>query len=325
MDSKIPVKEVTDEVGAVDTPIMAPEENRKNAKVPIVGMITLGILAAAGIAFGIFAFMDSNNKAKEIADLKAKVSQLDPSSTDPTNPSTPDKTDVFEVMDTETRSLVAELKTIAENVSGVDFEANSDSAPVTKFDDLKAYTYLTKAYGISHNFHSDYNATTNEEIVSQIDKKLKSYGFVSDDDAPNYFNYGKYKNNETGVLCTIGNSSIFWTTCGYYKWVSDEVIEKVNAFAEAIKNKEGSYPQYALSVPDELTIVDSSVTPYQKTQISGGNAALLFYRVSPNADWQFFTGTQGLLECSDYNTQDLKNAYAGDRCGEGLSDSTVQP
>lgn len=76
MDSKNAVKEVTDEVGAVNTPIMTPEENKKNAKVPIVGMITLGILAAAGIAFGIFAFADSKNKANEITSLKAEISEL---------------------------------------------------------------------------------------------------------------------------------------------------------------------------------------------------------------------------------------------------------
>jgi hypothetical protein len=54
---------------------------------------------------------------------------------------------------------------------------------------------------------------------------------------------------------------------------------------------------------------------------------MLFYRVSPEAEWQYFTATQGLMPCTNYNTEDIRNAFAGETCfdesnGETL---TVQP
>ena len=73
-------------------------------------------------------------------------------------------------------------------------------------------------------------------------------------------------------------------------------------------------------------IKDSQYTPYQTLRISVGGAAGLFYRTSPEAKWQFFTGTQAVLDCSDYNTEDLKKAYLGEPCYNynTQTDSTVQ-
>ena len=41
--------------------------------------------------------------------------------------------------------------------------------------------------------------------------------------------------------------------------------------------------------------------------------------------WRYFTGVQAPLDCSEYNTDDLRKAFAGDVCYNGREESTVQP
>ncbi len=80
---------------------------------------------------------------------------------------------------------------------------------------------------------------------------------------------------------------------------------------------------------------DSSVSGYKNAWVSYGNvtkntnyvggAAALFYKVGNN-DWQYFRSSQSVLACSDYNTQDLRNAYKGETCidtSAGNVDSAV--
>ncbi len=101
----------------------------------------------------------------------------------------------------------------------------------------------------------------------------------------------------------------------------------------AYKNKEGKELS-SINVAEQ-DIKNSTVSPYQTVVANividlGGNyttSPALFYRVSPNAEWQYFTLSQGQLPCSDYNTDDLKKAYAGETCFNETNgtQSTVQP
>jgi hypothetical protein len=48
----------------------------------------------------------------------------------------------------------------------------------------------------------------------------------------------------------------------------------------------------------------------------------LFYQ-TPDEVWHYFKGTQQALDCSEYNTVDLKKAYLGDVCYDSSTESTV--
>lgn len=56
----------------------------------------------------------------------------------------------------------------------------------------------------------------------------------------------------------------------------------------------------------------ATVTHGNVSQVDGTN--LLFYKESSSKDWQYFTSTQDVLACSDYNTSALRAAFRGDAC-----------
>lgn len=62
----------------------------KKSKAPLIGMISLGVLAVAGVAFGVVSLINTSNKSAEISDLKAQIAQLTQNNTtQPTQESTP--------------------------------------------------------------------------------------------------------------------------------------------------------------------------------------------------------------------------------------------
>lgn len=314
MDSETPIENALSGVGTVETPTPAPAD--KKSKGPVLGMALLAILALAGIGFGIYMFMDSSKKADEIKDLKNQIAQLTP-----TTPDTPTDEDLFETMDAEVQSVVSSLKSVLTPIAGVEPATDGEHSVIGINDDLYVYTALDKAYFISYTTDGIVN-----ELYDKAIEKLNSLGFTEDTSANIMFRHA-YVNSE-GIVCNItGAQSPFKIGCGYNKWISSETTVAINEFAEAYKNKMGNYPAFPLQIWDEDVVTDSTVSPYQRIDISGGNAAQLFYRVSPDAEWQYFTGTQEALSCSEYNTQDLKNAYAGTTCYDEAAgaNSTVQP
>ena len=118
----------------------------------------------------------------------------------------------------------------------------------------------------------------------------------------------------------------------------NETLSLAEQLAKAYKSKTGK--DYAFDNVTSADIKNSTVSPYQTLETyividSGGSytsSGALFYRTSPNAEWQFFSLTSGGTGlCSEYNTDDLKKAYAGKTCiieGDATSNgsySTVQP
>lgn len=315
MNSETPIENALSGVGTVETPTPTPAE--KKSKGSIYGMILLAILAAAGVGFGIYEFMDSSKKADEIKDLRNQIANLTP-----TTPDTPTDEDLFEMMDAETQTIVEQIKSVLTPLAGVQPE-DGGITPITTFDELKVPTSLEKSYGAKY---SSGVTETDFSLNDKLIEKLLSLGFTEDTTISTEFRT-TYRNSDDIICTTGGSSSPFAFACGYYKWVSSDTVSAINEFAEAIKTKRGSYPAYPLSYMEGHEIEDSTVTPYQRVTISGYNHAALFYRTSPDAEWQYFTGAQGELACSDFSTQDLKNAYAGTQCYDEAtgSQSTVQP
>jgi len=91
------------------------------------------------------------------------------------------------------------------------------------------------------------------------------------------------------------------------------------------------------------SIQDSVIKPYQTLEVGvglltndnvsgcengiGSGWYELYYRVSPNDTWKLFMDGQGNIGCDSYDTDDLRNAFAGKPCLDTMtnSDSTVKP
>lgn len=131
-----------------------------------------------------------------------------------------------------------------------------------------------------------------------------------------------------GLVCTVddGAAAINPSTasCGllsHYK----EAAAKAKPFASVLPDLT------ATTVLSNLKISDSKVSGYQKATLSrsdlnevGGGMAI-FYRKGTGS-WIYFRGTQEIIDCTAYNTTDLKNAFMGDSCYDSTSnkESTVQ-
>ncbi len=313
----------------------------KKSKAPLIGMISLGVLAAAGITFGIISLINANSKSAEIEKPDTEVAQQEAGTqivekgdaTIAVVEPAANQSGIFGEKDLETRTILAEIKATLDAIAGssaeyVDFEVISKDERESKcsyesytiFESLKTVTLLDKSYSIRY----DSNSVDEPLLVEdKIDKKLASLGFAETKPTTSIWSSRIYTNPDSNIICSV---NYFGTSCGYYKWVYDETITLVNQLAEAYKNKEGEYPG-VITLCEYSTIEDSSVSPYQTIGVSFDGAGGSFYRVSPSAEWQFFGGGQTAFSCDKYNTQDLKNAYAGEVCYDEVSGTnlTVQP
>ncbi len=84
----------------------------------------------------------------------------------------------------------------------------------------------------------------------------------------------------------------------------------------------------------QVVIDESPVEGYRNATVaisqSGfgrvGGFAGLFYQV-PDGEWQYFKGTQETVDCKEYNTDDLKKAFASQNCydSESNTSSAIEP
>lgn len=234
------------------------------------------------------------------------------------------------------------IKEVVEEVWATDTLSNSyyvekirtynQTFPLLKIEGTSTVIQAEKSYGVYFEISNPstgidvYGVRT--EISNKVGDKLQSIGFSKStdyDNTPSYIINGTpyYKDD---ISCLVADGPMFeqlFVGCGYNSWVSSENTDLAKALLNAYHTKTNDYPT-TIYVKD-TEIKNSSVSPYQTISVGTSNAAGLFYRVSPDAEWQYFTSTQAELECSEYNTEDLKKAYAGDKCWDGLSDATVQP
>lgn len=187
------------------------------------------------------------------------------------------------------------------------------------------------------------NGNNGEGNVNVLREKLEAAGFSSVGDLPILGSAGPavhgYYNPSRNMTCGISYERVYQNInnpndgyeygaleCGLADWVWLTSAEKglASELETAYHDKTGEYPRLLDGL--DAKPKDSQVAPYQTLQVSLGGAMGLFYRNNSNSKWQFFTGTQGGMSCEEYNTIDLKKAYAGDICYiNGITESTVQP
>lgn len=195
-------------------------------------------------------------------------------------------------------------------------------------------TYIPMRFGLEVDIASDDNVAT----VSELGTKLEDEGFVSIGVIPYIGSAGPeiygYLNSDKNIICEAYGDGMFvsqdvWRNyahlhCAKVDWhlLTVEERELVSELEIAYYNKTSKYP---ISLGLDYKIKNSQISPYQTLRVALGGGYALFYRVSPDDEWQYFTGGQAPLECSEYFTEDLQKAFAGDICYNGSERSEVQP
>lgn len=95
----------------------------------------------------------------------------------------------------------------------------------------------------------------------------------------------------------------------------------VLAANKELKDSMKEFPPYY----GKVTLRDG-VEGYKNAEVLMNSFAGLYYQTADSKTWKFFKGAQDLVPCSDYNNNDLRNAFAGRPCFDRATskDSIVQ-
>lgn len=211
-------------------------------------------------------------------------------------------------------------------IEGVYDSISSKNDSVTKADILPAgYKqegwdfYISATNGASIKLPSDADSSMIKSVTSDIRELLASNGFkeTKQDDVDQFFD-GK-------VACHLGGNPFSLLGCGD---VADylSTYSALKPFVEAYELSDqpsGINTSTYISGFSITKISDSQTNGYQTAEVSNGISAMLFYKKNVG-DWQYFMSTQNTLQCSLYNTEDLRAAYKGEDCSVSDSMSMVQ-
>ena len=340
---------------------VAEDNSQSKGKGWTAATIIACVVAACGVGVGVYGMLRSLQKDGQISNLSDMVAQRDttiaylnnyahqgnavvePSSGMQTGIITDSpriaKIESSAQDDNNVRAIVYEMQKVVGEADDIVFVRIFDRyPPIAKNQDAKTYLSLERSYGL-RVWRESGGADDSTAVAEAIDRKLRELGFVDDDgmsdDSFLSTYYGRHLiNYDSGIVCRFTYTNLpFDVTCGHVSWISDESVAIASELADAYYAANGRYPFDISLLFDTnswgVAIKDSSVAPYQTIDVGITNAGASFYRTSPDADWQYFTTAQGPANCAEFDTQDLKNAFAGTFCYDGIGldakDSTVQP
>ena len=166
---------------------------------------------------------------------------------------------------------------------------------------------------------------------SEIVARLENAGFTSVGLVPFFGSAGPkiegYVNYDSDIVCNMEgekDSDIYCAKTSW-SWLTDEEQKMIRGLEAAYYNRMGHYPSTMYRF-DDVRMKDSEYESYQNLEIGLGGGVGLFYRTSPEAEWQYFTVTQGVIDCTDSDTEELKKAFLGETCYDysAQQNSTVQ-
>ena len=223
--------------------------------------------------------------------------------------------EIMEALRTKLNSIFGDgynIATITLNEYNMGVRIDKDSNLLTKPE--KSYSVMIPDLTNEAERNKILDRTT--KVRNDMSSVWEKYGF-KEIEALQYAIWGAaYYESEDGFACSadMENSIPYVISCGDTKDVSEEKQTFVKALAKAYTDKTGTKDVGYLDAKKE-DIKNSGVDSYQNIYASGANAAEIFYRKSADDDWQYFTGTQGVLLCDeDFNTTELKKAFNGTAC-----------
>lgn len=244
---------------------------------------------------------------------------------------------VADVSATVTAEMAKEYKEVYDLVSALASKGSGRSlytgeSPLTRVNNTNVF--------VSTKFSLLGKALSSKDSVSAVGSDLVAAGFENIGMVPFVGSAGPeiygYLDNETSIICnvwqegeyTYGNGWLEYVyfSCGKtsWTWLTDEETKLIGELGAAFQEKTGKTSPIAMIVRS-VSIKDSEYKPYQTLRVSLGAGVGEFYRTGPDSKWQFFTVTQAPIDCSKYDTDDLKKAFLGEVCyNDGFQQSTVQ-
>ena len=310
------------------------DKTSKTSKAPWAVAAVASVVAIAGIAFGIYGMMKPAETANT-DNLKVQIKNTDGTTTTLET----DKIETIKDNDTtiiisdspssystdriEVQELIKEMhKSMSDNVSSIenDLEEVFRSEAFIKLDNINVTTVSDEAYGLTvitenAGIREGISESAYEYAVSFLNKN----GFNKTEAALQWPEFELYYNPSTKTFCDVNNNSPFTIACAKGTWIRDSEKDLIKALAN--NSNEDHF-----IIAKNAKVVDSTITPYQRVIVNLGSAAGLYYRVSPDSEWQFFKGTQDMVSCSEF-TGDVAKAYAGTQCWDSSTnqESTVNP
>lgn len=183
-------------------------------------------------------------------------------------------------------------------------------------------SYMVPTTGAGDNFDMEFSKAVNTIAIDLI--KEEGLTLTNSNESEE-----EYKSD--ALICDVALESVpAYIRCANI-WSYEMDIAETKPFAEAYFAANKDIEDKSLVVLRTPTIKESVNKGYKTATVSiggymsVGGAAGLFYNA--NNTWKYFVSTQGLLLCSDYDTDELKMAYQGETCYDNTTneDSTVKP
>lgn len=181
------------------------------------------------------------------------------------------------------------------------------------------YSSSRKQKGVALRFVSNNGEYKSLQWRNQYDWGIKGIferrGFLSRDS----FSYVDMYENGEAITCKssfVGDKEgdeeahYYYVSCTLNSWYPKEDYELLAALTDAVRRATGSKIS-GLNYTSK-NIENSPKSPYQR--IAGTS---LFYRTSPNSEWKYFRSAVHVIPCSEFNTDELKNAFYGIGCSKG--------
>jgi cell division protein FtsL len=229
------------------------------------------------------------------------------------------------------KSVIADIETTIDEKSSIKLARTyafartyDEFTPLIKLVEAKVPLKALKSYNLLSTSDTLNNDMETGKILREIIiERLAELGFSRNEEIEANIATGgaHFVNDQTGITCLVSSGLPVYIGCSHKSWIPADSVKIANQLAEAYYKKEGEYP---LSIDTEsYTIKDSLVSPYQMlyTSVSNGYGTGLFYRVNKDAEWEYFNVTLTGLDCEEYDTKDVRNAFAGEKCWDSSTDS----
>lgn len=312
-------------IGPESTPVPAKKRELKKWMIIVLVLIVLVVAAGAGAFYLVNNKKPASEKAKTPASSKTantkSVSSLKPADV---------VTKVQDYVKTKYPQVMPEgTKLAAEQI----YFKDSSSAPNWKLPGEKFYVSYSDNGAAKTDVYYNWESVADNvvsaryiAISSAAIKSLTNQGFVKNTDSVYGSGSGSVAYTKDDVVCVASspdNGSISPPSslaCGqiskYTKNLDSykEIKPYALAYAKAGKMQTGDVFSFS-----ELKV---GMNGYKNAKVGLGNAGAmvggaegLFYK-TPTGDWQFFTGTQSQIMCTEFNTKDIQYAFAYESCND---------
>ena len=296
---------------------------RKGSKGLLVSTILFALIAVAlGVCLAITLVQKDNDKTSNSAksDKEAIVDSKDGSDTDSEKKILAIVTEAAEAFRTATAGDYGHYEAI--KVYDTDFAfpiGNGIAAPSNH-----SYGLISGGEGLEGVQKNILSART--KILTGISNVLSKYGIKKIEEPAGLMNWGNepdsyawYKGGN--IYCHASTYYGFDFACADEGWISAENKELILKLAEAYKKKENRDVGYLGVDAKDVTV--SSNGKYERVEAEEEDAVASFYRKKGDENWTYFTSRQAGPYCQEFNTAELKEAYAGEKCYDSKGNESV--